>query len=55
MSDKKALQIDIEEIFSQKMPKLAKKIPSFFYRWLKKILHQDDINGLLLRADGISG
>lgn len=49
------LQIDIEDIFNQKMPKLAKKIPAFLYRWLKKILHQDDINGLLLRADGISG
>lgn len=55
MSDKETLQIDIEDIFNQKMPKLAKKIPAFLYRWLKKILHQDDINGLLLRADGISG
>lgn len=55
MSNKETLQIDIEKIFSQKMPKLAKKIPAFLYRWLKKILHQDDINSLLLRADGVEG
>ena len=55
MNDKETLQIDIEEIFRQKIPKLAKKIPAFLYRWLKKILHQDDINSLLLRANGIDG
>ena len=55
MNDKETLQIDIEAIFSQKMPKLSKKIPAFLYRYLKKILHQDDINGLLLRAEGKSG
>lgn len=55
MSRKEALQIDIEKIIGQKAPKFANKIPRFVFRYLKKILHQDDINSLLLRADGLSG
>ena len=55
MSNKEALQIDIEKIIGEKIPKLAKKLPKFAFRYLKKILHQDDINGLLARTEGISG
>ena len=55
MSDKETLQIDIEKIIGEKIPKLAKKLPRFAFRYLKKILHQDDINGLLGRTGGISG
>lgn len=36
--------IYIEKVFAQKNPKLAKKIPSFVYNYLKKIIHQDEIN-----------
>lgn len=55
MSTKESLQIDIEEIIRQKAPKFANKIPRFVYRYLKNILHQDDINSLLVRANGIDG
>lgn len=55
MSNKEALQIDIEKIIGEKIPKLAKKLPRFVFRYLKKILHQDDINGLLSRTEGVSG
>lgn len=55
MSDKETLTIDIENIIREKLPKLAKKLPRFVFNYLKKILHQDDINGLLVRADGVSG
>ena len=55
MSDKETLTIDIEKIIKEKLPKLAKKLPRFVFNYLKKILHQDDINGLLVRADGVSG
>ena len=55
MSDKETLQIDIEKIIGEKIPKLAKKLPRFAFKYLKKILHQDDINGLLGRTGGISG
>lgn len=55
MIEKETLQIDIENIFKQKLPKLAKRLPRFVFNYLKKILHQDDINGLLVRADGVAG
>lgn len=55
MSNKEALQIDIEKIIGEKIPKLANKLPRFAFRYLKKILHQDDINGLLSRTEGVSG
>ena len=55
MSDKETLTIDIEKIISDKLPKLANKLPRFVFNYLKKILHQDDINGLLVRANGVAG
>ena len=55
MSNKEALQIDIEKIIGEKIPKLANKLPRFAFRYLKKILHQDDINGLLARTEGVEG
>ena len=55
MSENKALQIDIEKIISEKLPKLASKLPRFVFKYLKKTLHQDDINSLLGRTEGISG
>lgn len=55
MSNKEALQIDIEKIIGEKIPKLANKLPRFAFRYLKKILHQEDINGLLSRTEGVSG
>ena len=36
--------IDVERIISNKNPKLLKVIPGFVIRYLKKIVHQDDIN-----------
>lgn len=55
MNNENVLQIDIKEVFSKKAPKTARMIPSFVYKHLKKILHQDDINGLLKRTNGIEG
>ena len=55
MSDNKALQIDIEKIIGEKLPKLANKLPKFIFRYLKKVLHQEDINDMLRRTEGISG
>ncbi len=55
MSNKESLQIDIEKIIGEKLPKLAKRLPRFVFNYLRKILHQDDINGLLVRADGVAG
>ena len=43
MSNNEALQIDIEKIIKEKLPKLAKKLPRFVFRYLKKILHQTQL------------
>lgn len=36
--------IDIENVISKKNPKLLKALPSFILKYLKKKLHEDDIN-----------
>ncbi len=36
--------IDIQKIIKDKNPTLHKRLPSFFIRYLKKILHEDDVN-----------
>jgi len=36
--------IYIKKVFEQKNPKLTKLIPDFIFRYLRRIIHQDDIN-----------
>ena len=44
---KEPLQIDVGAVLRSKNPSLAKAVPSFLIRYLKKIIHQDGINELL--------
>ncbi len=46
---KEPLQIDVGAVLRSKNPSLAKAIPSFLINYLKKIIHQDEINELLRR------
>ena len=49
-------KIDIDQILKEKAGKKAKFIPFFVKRWLKKIIHQDEVNNFLLgRAAGKYG
>ena len=41
------LQINVEEIIKAKAGKKAKRVPKFVINYLKKILHQDEINDFL--------
>lgn len=41
--------IDIEKVISSKNPKLLKKIPKFVLRYIKRIIHVDEINDFLYR------
>jgi putative hemolysin len=41
--------IDIEKIFSSKNPRLARSMPGFIFRLLKRIIHQDEINDFMFR------
>ena len=39
--------VDIKEVFSSKNPRLAKVIPGFVFRYIKRIIHEDFINYFL--------
>lgn len=41
--------IDVQGVFKQKNPRLARWIPGFVFRYLKRVLHQDEVNDLLYR------
>jgi putative hemolysin len=47
MSVNPQLLIDIEDIIANKSPKLAKRVPKFVIKYLKKIEHIDEINEML--------
>ena len=38
------IKIDIDQVLQSKMGEKARYVPGFVVRWLKKIVHQDDIN-----------
>jgi len=41
--------IDLEQLFAKKNPKLLKVLPKFIFTYLKKITHQEEINGYIYR------
>ena len=51
----KPVQIDVEKIFREKSPRIARTIPSFLFRWIKKTLHQDEINDFLRNEKAETG
>lgn len=55
MSHNSAFRIDIDRILRDKASKHYNKIPRFFVNWLKRTLHQEDINGILQRNQGLEG
>ncbi len=49
-STKKAQEekfIDIEKVIAEKNPRLLKSLPGFIISYIKKVLHQDQINGFI--------
>ncbi len=47
MDDKKFFTIDIEQIIQDKAGAKAKYVPGFVITWLKRIVHQDELNAFL--------
>ncbi len=47
MSDGKIFKIDIDKIVSEKAGAKARRIPRFVISWLKRRVHQDEINAFL--------
>jgi 1-acyl-sn-glycerol-3-phosphate acyltransferase len=44
------LQIDVEQVLYSKNPALKKAVPGFIIRYLKRIVHQDELNEFLKSA-----
>lgn len=42
-------QIDIDRVIASKSPRLQKALPRFIVRYLKRIIHQDEINEVLAK------
>jgi putative hemolysin len=53
--EEQALRVDVEKVIADKNPKLLKTLPGFIIRYLKHIVHQEDLNGFLDRAKGKKG
>ena len=41
--------IDIEALFADKNPRLLRFIPGFVLSYLKRIIHQEEVNGYIWR------
>ena len=41
------LSVDVEKVIRGKSPKLAVRMPRFLIEYVKRIIHQDEINRLL--------
>ncbi|MEI7898071.1 MAG: 1-acyl-sn-glycerol-3-phosphate acyltransferase [bacterium] len=47
--------VDIESLFASKNPKLLRFIPKFILTYLKRIIHQEEVNGYIYRNRDKSG
>ena len=47
---KDVLKIDVEQVLYSKNPALKKTIPGFIIKYLKRIVHQDELNEFLRRS-----
>lgn len=55
MSQENGFRIDVDSILKAKAPKYYPKIPRLLISYLKRTLHQDDINGILVRNHDVEG
>ena len=49
------LQLDVDKILADKNPKVHRVLPQFVIRYLKRIVHQDDINEILRNFSDLRG
>ena len=55
MSESIEKTIDIDKILASKMGDTAKFVPKFLVRWLKRIIHEDEVNRFLWESRDKSG
>ena len=48
---KELIKIDVEKVLTSKNPALGKLIPGFLIRYLKRVVHQDEINKFLTQNE----
>ncbi len=53
MSEKKF--IDVEKVLEEKIPRAKKFLPRFLLNWLKRKLHEDDINSIMHELKDVYG
>lgn len=47
--------IDVDKVIASKNPKLLKRLPKFLLRFIKNVIHQDDINHVLSKNHDLFG
>ena len=55
MTSNEILKIDVDKILQSKMGDKAKRVPRFLVSWLKRRLHQDEVNAFLEKEGDIQG
>ncbi|MBL7812577.1 MAG: 1-acyl-sn-glycerol-3-phosphate acyltransferase [Bacteroidetes bacterium] len=55
MTAKAPSQIDVAKVLREKNPGLARLIPGFIMRWVKRTLHEAEINEVLLHHGNLEG
>ena len=55
MADDSVFLIDIDKVLREKAPDKAKYVPGFVVSYLKRIVHQDELNGILQRLGDKQG
>lgn len=48
-------QIDVYKVIEDKSPKLARRLPKFVVNYLKRIIHQDELNEVLSKYSDLEG
>jgi 1-acyl-sn-glycerol-3-phosphate acyltransferase len=51
----KPIMVNVRRVFYDKNPRLAELLPGFFYKYLERIVHQNDINDFLRRFGHLYG
>ena len=55
MEDKRAVRIDIDEVLYAKAGAKARLVPGFARSWLRRTIHQDQLNADLTSMEGLEG
>lgn len=53
--EQETFTIDIDKVVEAKSPKLKRMLPQFVINYLKRIVHQDDINDFILKTKDVKG